>query len=188
MARSHLTDVVAGIDAKLKRRHPHVWGDLDVADSAEVVRNWEMLKKQEKAEEPKSLLGDIPLVMPALARSQSIQNKVGKVGFDWPEIAGVFSKINEEIGELRDARSNEDRQAELGDLLFSVVNLARWLSLDAESALRQANSRFSKRFQMVEQMAETRHFNLKDKSLAELEELWQEAKEKLAKVGSDAKV
>lgn len=176
-----LANVIAGIDAKLKRRHPHVWGDLDVANSSEVVRNWEMLKIQEKPEKPESLLDSIPYSMPALARSQRIQNQVSEVGFDWPQISGVYSKIDEELGELKDAQSFSAQQAELGDVFFVLVNLARWLSVDAESALREANLRFSQRFQMLEQLAETRQINLKHKNLAELEELWQEAKKRLLK-------
>ncbi len=176
-----LANVIAGIDAKLKRRHPHVWGDWDVTNSSEVVRNWEMLKKQEKPEKPKSLLDAIPFSMPALARSQRIQNQVSEVGFDWPQISGVYTKLDEELGELKNAQSFSAQQAELGDVFFVLVNLARWLTVDAESALREANLRFTQRFQMVEQLAESRQINLKQKNLAELEELWQEAKKRLLK-------
>jgi tetrapyrrole methylase family protein/MazG family protein len=183
-----LTDVIAGIDAKLKRRHPHVWGDWEVNGTAEVVRNWEMLKEQEKATSPASLLDDILEALPALARSQRIQDKVSKVGFDWPELSGVYQKLSEEISELQGAQSQRERQAELGDLLFVMVNLARWLGVDAESALREANLRFGKRFYLVERLARERQIDLKQLSLADLDELWEEAKEMLAKAGSDAKV
>jgi tetrapyrrole methylase family protein / MazG family protein len=183
-----LNDVIAGIDAKLRRRHPHVWGDLDVKDSAEVLQNWELIKQQEKSDRSNSVLEHIPLFLPALARSQRIQNRVGKVGFDWTEISGIYSKIDEEIGEVKEAQSVADQQAELGDLLFAIVNLARWLDVDAESALREANLRFRKRFQLVEKLAVLRQINLEQQNLAQLEELWEEAKEMLAKVNSDAKV
>ena len=183
-----LTDVIAGIDAKLKRRHPHVWGVLDITDSAEVVRNWEMIKQREKAKKRSSVLDGIPLSLPALARSQRIQNRVGEVGFDWPEMSGIYSKINEEISELKEAKSLADQQAELGDLFFVLVNLARWLTVDAESALREANLRFSQRFRLVEQLAASRQIDLERRNFADLEELWQEAKEMLAKVDTDAKV
>lgn len=175
-----LTDVLAGIDAKLKRRHPHVWGDWDVADSDEVVRNWEMLKQEEKEHPRDSLLDDIPLTLPALARSQKIQSRVKKVGFDWPHIDGVYGKLSEEIEELRDANDADERAAELGDILFVIVNIAKWLGVDAESALREANLRFTRRFQVVEQLAAEQNIDLSTLSLDELEVLWQEAKVRLA--------
>lgn len=171
-----LTDVVAGIDTKLKRRHPHVWGDWQVADSAEVVRNWEMIKAEEKAAAPQSLLDNIPSALPALARSQKIQDRVNKVGFDWPDVAGVWGKLDEEIAELHAAATPEERTAELGDMLFVLVNLARWLGVDAETALRETNLRFSQRFQGVEQLAQARHLNLSDLDFAALDALWQEVK------------
>ncbi len=183
-----LSDVIAGIEAKLRRRHPHVWGDWTVSDTAEVLRNWEELKKQEKEAIPASLLDTIPLTLPALARSQKIQTRVSKVGFDWPEIAGVYEKLAEELAELKEAHSLSDQQAELGDTLFVIVNLARWLNIDAESALREANGRFSLRFRIVEQLAEERQINLSQLDLAEIDILWKEAKEMLAKVSTDAKV
>lgn len=183
-----LTDVIAGIDAKLKRRHPHVWGDWEVNSTAEVLQNWEMLKEQEKASSPNSWLDGILETLPALARSQRIQDKVSKVGFDWPELSGVYQKMSEEVAELREAQTQPERQAELGDLLFVIVNLARWLDVDAESALRQANLRFRSRFHLVEDLARERQIDLRQLSLADLDELWEEAKEMLAKPSSDAKV
>ncbi|UCC54845.1 MAG: nucleoside triphosphate pyrophosphohydrolase [Anaerolineaceae bacterium] len=183
-----LTDVIAGIDAKLKRRHPHIWGNWDVDSTAEVVKNWEMLKKQEKASQPASLLEDIPEVLPALARSQKIQDKVSKVGFDWPDLSGVYQKLGEELSELQASQTIPERHTELGDLLFVIVNLARWLDVDAESALREANLRFGRRFHLVEQLARDRQIELTGMSLEDLDELWEEAKEMLAKASSDAKV
>lgn len=184
----NLTGIIAGIDAKLKRRHPHVWGDWSVENTAEVLRNWEELKKQEKESSPHSLLDGVPLALPALARSQKIQSRVSKIGFDWPHISGVYEKLAEELRELREANSSLERQSELGDLLFIIVNLARWLDVDAESALREANLRFDQRFRLVEQIAEQRQLDLQQLDLAELDILWEEAKEKLAKAGSGAKV
>jgi tetrapyrrole methylase family protein/MazG family protein len=183
-----LTGVIAGIEAKLKRRHPHVWGDWSVSDTAEVLRNWEELKKQEKETVSASLLDGIPPALPALARSQKIQSRVSKVGFDWPDTAGVYDKLNEELIELKDANSSRDQQSELGDLLFVMVNLARWLNVDAESALREANLRFGRRFRLVEQFAKDRQIDLQQLNLADIDKLWEEAKEKLAKVSADAKV
>ncbi len=178
-----LADVIAGIDAKLKYRHPHVWGDWQVRDSEEVIQNWEMLKAQEKADRSNSLVDNIPHALPALARSQKLQTRVRQVGFDWPDIDGVYEKVQEEITELREATSPEHRTEELGDLLFVVVNLAKWLDIDAESALREANTKFSRRFQALEKLAEARHLTLAEMDLDGLEALWQEVKVQLAKQG-----
>ena len=172
-----LTDVIADIDAKLKYRHPHVWGDWQVSDSAEVIENWELLKEKEKAEKPKtSLVDNVPVALPALARSQKLQARVRKVGFDWPTIDGVYEKLQEEVLELQEAETAVHQAEELGDLLFVVANLAKWMDIDAESALREANLKFSRRFRKLEQLAESRHLNIADMDLDGLEALWQEVK------------
>lgn len=175
-----LTDVLAGIDAKLKRRHPHVWGDVSVADSNEVVMNWEAIKEQEKGEqrEAKSLIDHIPEMLPALARSQKIQDRVRKVGFDWPNIDGVYAKLEEEVGELKTAVSPEEKLLELGDVLFVVANIAKWLGIDAESALREANLRFGKRFREVEKLSAEQELPLDQATFDQLEALWQAAKKR----------
>lgn len=175
-----LAEVIAGIDAKLKYRHPHVWGDWQVSDSAEVVANWEMLKAQEKADRSDSLVDHIPQALPALAYSQKLQDRVRKVGFDWPSIDGVYEKLHEEVGELQTAVSPAHQAEELGDLLFVTVNLAKWLDIDAESALRQANAKFSRRFKTLEQLAQSRQLTLAKMDLDGLEALWQEVKARLA--------
>ena len=174
-----LTEVIAGIDAKLKYRHPHVWGDWEVSDSAEVIENWEMLKAKEKADRSDSLVDHIPEALPALARSQKLQARVRKVGFDWPSIDGVYEKVQEEIAELREAVTPEHQAEELGDLLFVTVNLAKWLDIDAESALREANLKFSRRFRAVEKLAAQRKVQLAEMALDDLEALWQEVKVQL---------
>lgn len=171
-----LTDVIAGIDAKLKYRHPHVWGDVEVADSDEVVVNWEQLKKLEKPQKPSSLFDNISLALPALARSQKIQSKAKQVGFDWPNISGVYDKVHEEIDELKQADSHAEKAAELGDLLFVVANLAKWLDIDAESALREANLKFIRRFGQVESLASGRGLQIAQMSLEQLDVLWNEVK------------
>ncbi|MCA9958366.1 MAG: nucleoside triphosphate pyrophosphohydrolase, partial [Anaerolineales bacterium] len=183
-----LSDVLAGIEMKLKRRHPHVWGDWEVADTAEVLRNWEILKQHEKPNKPTSLLDNVPLALPALARSQKIQDRVARIGFDWPDMAGVYAKLTEEVGELQAAQSDAEQQAELGDVLFVLVNLARWLHVDAETALREANIRFAQRFQQVEALAAARGLELAALDFAALDALWQEAKENLANGGASVKV
>ncbi len=178
-----LSDVVAGIEAKLRYRHPHVWGDRQVSGTAEVLKNWEELKKEEKGGDgrPQSILDNLPATLPALARSQKIQKKVAKVGFDWPDMAGVWQKLDEEIGELKTAVTPQEQQAELGDILFVLANIAKWLKVDAETALRQANLRFTRRFQLVEAMAAERKLDWDGLDLAALDELWREVKNKLSR-------
>ncbi|MBK8985174.1 MAG: nucleoside triphosphate pyrophosphohydrolase [Chloroflexi bacterium] len=179
-----LSDVLAGIETKLRRRHPHVWGDWEAADTAAVLRNWEQIKQDEKGNQPVSLLDNIPPALPALARAQKIQHKVAKVGFDWPNVAGVYDKLHEEVGELQTAVTPAERQAELGDILFVVTNLARWLDVDAESALREANLRFGRRFREVERLAAARQLDLSQLDMAALEVLWQEVKVSLPTTNS----
>ena len=174
-----LSDVIAGIYAKIIRRHPHVWGDVDAADSEAVVVNWEAIKKAEKAGQPEpeeSVLNNIPVALPALVRSQKIQKRVRKAGFDWDDIQGVYDKLQEEVAELQAAETPEERSAELGDILFVVVNLAKWLGIDAEIALREANLRFSGRFREVERLARERDLILTEQTEKMLLDLWVEAK------------
>ena len=187
MADFKLTDVIAGIEMKLKRRHPHVWGDWEVVDTAEVLHNWEMIKQAEK-DKTASLLDNVPSALPALARSQKIQHRVGGIGFDWPDLAGVYTKLDEEIGELKEADTAVEQQAELGDILFVLVNIARWLDVDAESALREANLRFSRRFQILEALAAERNIDLTAIEFSTMDGLWEEAKEILAKDNTSVKV
>ncbi len=174
-----LTDVIAGVDAKLRRRHPHVWGDIHVSESSQVVVNWEKLKEEEKEgqAESQSILENLPQTLPALIRAQKIQKRVRKVGFDWPDISGVIDKVAEEIGELEGAENTADQSAELGDLLFAVVNWGRWLGVDAEIALREANLRFENRFREIENLAQKRGLDLSESDLETLDSLWEEAKE-----------
>jgi tetrapyrrole methylase family protein / MazG family protein len=176
-----LSDVVATIHAKIKRRHPHVWGDWEVEHSSEVVANWEAIKAQEKETSddiPVSVLENIPVALPALARSQKIQARVRRVGFDWPGLDGVIAKLKEEIGELENARGEGAQRAEMGDIFFAAVNWARWLGIDAEAALREANLRFERRFRQLEVLAEARAISLEEADIDILEGLWQEVKEK----------
>ncbi len=177
-----LGDVIAGIIGKLKRRHPHVWGDVEVADSQEVISNWEKIKDQENHGLPdgQSALNSVPHTLPALARAQKIQERASRVGFDWPTIEGVEAKIQEEFDEVRTAESIAARQIELGDLMFALVNWVRWLDIDAEGALRDANRRFERRFRLVEQMALERGLEFPDLSIDALDELWEEAKANVA--------
>jgi len=144
-----------------------------------VLKNWEKLKAAERAgsaEPEKGLLDGVPLALPALLQAQDYQDRAARVGFDWPEVAGVLEKIAEEIQEVRDAANDEELADELGDLIFSLVNLSRWKKIDAESALRGTNLRFKQRFAYVEAGAKKQARSLSDLSIAEMEALWQEAK------------
>jgi tetrapyrrole methylase family protein/MazG family protein len=175
-----IADVVDGLSNKMIRRHPHVFGDAAVANVAEVWQNWEQLKALEPtaAKRPSKLDG-IPKGLGALQRGQKMQDKASRVGFDWPHIDGVRAKLVEEIAELEEARRENDVRAireELGDVIFTVVNLARALGVDAEGAMRDANDKFYKRFTFMERRAETTGRKLGDLTLDELEELWQLAK------------
>lgn len=176
-----LTDVISGIEAKLKRRHPHVWGDWRVTGSAEVVRNWEELKAAERkgSSSPRALLDNVPRSLPALARSQLIQERVATIGFEWPSLDGVESKLEEELLELRTAKTHLEQQAELGDVLFVLVNWARKLAVDAEIALREANRRFDLRFRKMEEIARDRGLSLAELHLQEMDEIWEAAKSAL---------
>ncbi len=175
-----IADVVDGLSNKMVRRHPHVFGDASVANVAEVWQNWEQLKSLEPtAAKRTSKLDGIPKGMGALQRGQKMQDKAARVGFDWPHIDGVRAKLVEEIAELEEARRDNDVLAireELGDVIFTVVNLARALGVDDEGAMRDANDKFYKRFTFMERRAETTGRKLGDLTLDELEELWQLAK------------
>lgn len=172
-------DVSLGVREKIIRRHPHVFGDLKVEGVDGVLMNWERLKETERSGKESGaggLLEGVPLALPALGQAQEYQERAARVGFDWPEIQGVLDKIAEEISEVRQASELDSLAAELGDLLFALVNLSRWKGVDAESALRGANARFKKRFGFIEAQARQRQRRLSDLTLDEMESLWQQAK------------
>ena len=173
-----ITEVVKHIYDKIVRRHPHVFGDLKLDDVNGVLQNWEKLKEKERGgkKEEKGLLDGVPSILPALNQAQEYQDRAARVGFDWPEIEGVLDKIREEIEEIKKAQNLEEVTAELGDLFFVLVNLARWRKVDAESALREANLKFKKRFAHVEKGAKAQGRNLSDMTLEEMDAFWNEAK------------
>jgi tetrapyrrole methylase family protein / MazG family protein len=168
-------DVVQGISEKLIRRHPHIFGDVKVSNSTEVMHNWEGIKKQEKPER-KSILDGVPKAMPALAYALEISRRAVRVGFEWPDLQGVLDKVEEEVGEIKNAGSLAEKSDEIGDLLFTLVNYARWENVDAEAALREANQKFYRRFAKVEAMAKERNYDLQKLSPEEWDGLWEEAK------------
>ncbi len=174
-----MADIIAAINAKIIRRHPHVWGSVDVADDQEVKVNWDKLKQAEKQEHEnrQSRLDGVPKSLPALSQAFSYQDRAARVRFDWETIEPVIAKVHEEIAELDAAEDAEARESELGDLLFAVVNWARWLGVDPESALRGTNNRFYRRFHYIEQQAAAQHRSVDQLSLAEMDALWEAAKD-----------
>jgi tetrapyrrole methylase family protein/MazG family protein len=174
-----MSDVIRGIYTKLIHRHPHVFGELDLAESDAVIKNWEAIKAQERqrnGENEKGLLDGVPGTLPALTQAETYQKRAARVGFDWEDLEGVLAKIPEEIVEIRKSPDPGRQAEEIGDLLFSVVNVARWLEVDAESSLRGANQRFKTRFAYIEKEARAKGRELSDMTLDELNALWEESK------------
>jgi len=175
----NVNQVVQGIHSKIVRRHPHVFGELELDGVDSVLANWEKLKEAERknnGQKEKGLLDGVPLALPALSQAQEYQDRAARVGFDWPEIEGVLEKIAEEVEEVKHANNGEELASEIGDLLFALVNLARWKKIDAESALRGTNLKFKKRFGYVEHGAKKQHRELSSLSLEEMDALWNKAK------------
>ncbi len=176
-------DVCNDICQKLVIRHPHVFGEVKADNCEEALLSWDAVKAQIKGQKNQSQsMQSIPLELPALMRAQKVQSKAAKVGFDWDSADGAFDKIQEEIDELKSAMahgSSADIEDEFGDLLFSCVNVARFIKVDSEEALKGATDKFIKRFTLVEKLAEEKNMSMKDASLEELDKLWDNAKELL---------
>ncbi len=174
----NIDDVVETISTKMINRHPHVFGDANFNTPEEVLSQWDDRKKEEgKLKE--SLLEGIPLALPALLRAYKIQSRVAKVGFDWENLDGVIDKIDEEMAELKEAVNLKDKdkiEEEVGDLLFSIVNLCRFLKVDPETALRKTNRKFEERFKKLEMIAEGKNKSLKEMTLSEMDLLWDQIK------------
>ena len=180
-----IADVLAAINRKLIRRHPHVFGDGSAPGSPgtinarQVERNWEQLKAEERRQAGKpepSAMDSVPPALPALSAAQLIQDRAARFGFDWDDAGGVLDKLVEEIDEFREAATEEERLDEFGDVLFALVNVARWSGIQAEDALRQANAKFRNRYRLMERLASEREQDFAKLSLDEKEALWQEAK------------
>ncbi|MCS6910028.1 MAG: nucleoside triphosphate pyrophosphohydrolase [Anaerolineales bacterium] len=174
-----MADVLAEIQEKMIRRHPHVFGNVHVASAGEVMRNWEQIKAEERGDKPSEgngVLGEAPPGLPALAQAETYQKRAARVGFDWPDVAGVRAKVMEEMAEVEAAANDGERAKEVGDLLFAVVNWARWLKVEPETALREANARFAARFQKVEAAARAQGRSLTSMTPAELDALWEQVK------------
>jgi tetrapyrrole methylase family protein/MazG family protein len=183
-----LTDVNAAIAAKIVRRHPHVFGDAEVRTASDVNRQWERIKATERettgndvpdestTRTPKGALDGVSRILPALAASQEMQERAANIGYEWPSLDGVLGKVGEELDELAAAETPQDKAEEYGDLLFVLVNVARWHGIEAEAALRAANDKFRRRFASVERQAATRGVALRDLDFAALDALWDTAK------------
>ncbi|HWR06421.1 nucleoside triphosphate pyrophosphohydrolase [Sporomusa sp.] len=182
-----MQDVVDHVTEKMVRRHPHVFGAITVRDAAEVVVNWDQIKKQEKAGERTGVLDGIPVGLPSLMTAYKLQAKAAKVGFDWSEIGPVWDKVAEELAELRQAalapadERGQKTEDELGDVLFAVVNLARFMGIDPETALNRTNNKFRRRFNYIEATLKEQQRAWEDMNLTALDALWDEAKAKEAK-------
>jgi MazG family protein len=184
-----INTVIQKISDKLVRRHPHVFGDETASTPEEVIKNWETIKAQEKAEklqnrtpEQRSLLEGIPSKLPAIHEAHQISSRAARVGFDWPDIDGIFAKLQEEVRELQEvigsgSQAPSDKvEDEIGDMLFCIVNIARFLKVDSESALKRANRKFKSRFQFMERELAKQGKSLEQSSLDEMQALWQKAK------------
>ncbi len=178
--RFTLEEVIRGINEKLIRRHPHVFGNVQVKDAQEVKENWEQIKVEQENRE--SLLEGVPRHLSALLRAQRLQDKAAQVGFDWEDVQGVLEKIKEEIQELEHSlqqKKQAEIEEELGDLLFSLVNLARFQGVNAEDALRGTIRKFEDRFRYIERELSRQNKTVYDSSLSEMDRLWEEAKKHL---------
>ena len=186
-----MNNVIQGICDKLERRHPHVFGDIEVSSTADVLRNWDKIKAGEKKESSLSpsvsILDNIPKGLPALMYATKIQSKAAKVGFDWSTAEEAFQKVQEEAEELHSLFGNntetkrEELEEEIGDLLFAVVNVARLLEIDSEQALFKTIKKFYSRFNYIETEAKKENRKLEDMTLEEMDKLWNEAKSNSSK-------
>lgn len=174
-----IEDILAAGCEKMVRRHPHVFGDQKAESAEEVLKQWEAIKKEEKGEGRKSVLEGVPPHLPALLRAHQLQARAARVGFDWEHVDQVFTKVKEEMTEFEEAFRAKDRESmenELGDLLFALVNIGRFIEVSPEDALRKSISRFISRFRHIEEEVARQGREWRDVSLEEMEGLWQEAK------------
>ena len=173
-------DVVAAICDKLERRHPHVFAGATAADAEGTLKAWEEHKRQERSASGKGVLDGVPKALPALTRAQKLGKRAAHVGFEWPDVAGALDKLEEELAELRRevaAGTQEAREAEIGDVLFSMVNLCRYLRVDPESALRASNTKFERRFAYIEQELAKQGSAPHQASLEQMDSLWERSKQ-----------
>ena len=185
-------DVIREIYEKMIRRHPHVFGEKRAKDAAEVLRNWEIIKKEERGakgaaeeEAAESVLDGVPRSLPALLEGYQLTRKAARIGFDWENAGGIFEKLEEETEELRqvlEKRGSKEIEGEVGDILFAAMNLARFLKIDPEIAMKKASGKFQRRFREMERMAREQGKTLGEVERGRMEELWEEAKGRESKV------
>jgi XTP/dITP diphosphohydrolase len=168
----NVTDVLNSVCEKLISRHPHIYGDVEVKDEEEVKQNWEQLKLKEGN---KSVLAGVPNSMPSMIKASRMQDKAAQVGFDWPQKEQVWEKVEEELYEFKDAQGSEKKE-EFGDLIFSLINYARWLKINPDDALESTNRKFKYRFESIEKYAQKKNIKMEEMTLSEMDEVWEQAK------------
>ena len=167
-----VSDVLNSVCEKLISRHPHIYGDVEVKDEEEVKQNWEQLKLKEGN---KSVLAGVPNSMPSIIKASRMQDKAAQVGFDWPEKEHVWDKVEEELKEFKDAEGSQ-KEEEFGDLIFSLINYARWLKINPDDALEATNRKFKYRFESIEKYAQKKNIKMEEMTLSEMDEVWEQAK------------
>ncbi|MDP2176359.1 MAG: nucleoside triphosphate pyrophosphohydrolase [Bacteroidota bacterium] len=173
----NIQDVINSLSEKLIRRHPHIYGNVEVANSNEVKQNWEQIKLKEKGNETKSVLSGVPKTLSSIVKAYRMQDKAAQVGFDWPNKEQVWDKVNEELQEFNEAITEKDQEEEFGDLLFSLINYARFININPDDALEKTNIKFKKRFEYIEKKALESGEKLEQMGLEKMDKLWNEAKE-----------
>ena len=168
----NVTDLLNSVCEKLISRHPHIYGDVEVKDEEEVKQNWEQLKLKEGN---KSVLAGVPNSMPSMIKASRMQDKAAQVGFDWPQKEQVWEKVEEELNEFKDAQGSEKKE-EFGDLIFSLINYARWLKINPDDALESTNRKFKYRFESIEKYAQKKNIKMEEMTLSEMDEVWEQAK------------
>ena len=168
----NVTDVLNSVCEKLIARHPHIYGDIEVKDEDEVKQNWEQLKLKEGN---KSVLAGVPNSMPSMIKATRMQDKAAQVGVDWPQKEQVWEKVEEELNEFKDAHGSK-KEEEFGDLIFSLINYARWLKINPDDALEATNRKFKYRFESIEQYAKENSIKMEEMTLSEMDEVWEQAK------------
>lgn len=168
----NVTDVLNSVCEKLISRHPHIYGDVHVKDEEDVKKNWEQLKLKEGN---KSVLSGVPNSMPSMIKASRMQDKAAQIGFDWPNKNQVWDKVEEELNEFKDAEGSQ-KEEEFGDLIFSLINYARWLKINPDDALEATNRKFKYRFESIEKYALNNNIKMEDMTLSEMDEIWDQAK------------
>jgi XTP/dITP diphosphohydrolase len=172
----NIYDVIESLSEKLIRRHPHIYGNVEVENSEEVKQNWEQIKLKEKGNETKSVLSGVPKTLSSIVKAYRMQDKAAQVGFDWPNKEKVWDKVNEELQEFKEAETIEQKEEEFGDLMFSLINYARFAKINPDDALEKTNIKFKKRFEYIEKKALENGEKLVEMGLEKMDKFWNEAK------------